>query len=178
MQKLIWQISLFVFVLVLLGAGCAKIQPQKSDTELPAEITKEPTKLDEALMEKQSEVNLKTHYPSFIPEGLEIDKDSLSVNAGVNGNKIITYTLGRQTEAESDEPWIMIQEQNNSNAELSHNLTVDETPLENLNGYSLATEGRLGKFYQIVFTTEDNTLIRITSKKFDAITLTKIAESM
>lgn len=178
MRKLIFQISLFVFGLILMGVGCAQTQPQKTNEELTQTPPREATKLDEALTEKQPEVNVKTHYPSFVPEGLEIDKNSISLNEGTNQNKITTYTLGKQTDASSDEPWIMIQEQNNSSEELANNLTPDEIPLENLNGYALATEGRLGKFYQVVFTTRDNTLIRITSKKFDTETLIKIAESM
>ena len=173
------KILLLASMLLLTGAGCAKIQAPKTNDAMVKEPPKEPTKLDEALLAKQPDNNLNTHYPSFIPDELQIDKDSLSVNDGPRGRKIITYTLGQQTDAESDEPWITVQEQSNSAAELNnYNLAENETALTRLNGYSLESEGRLGKFYQVVFATADNTLIRLTSKQFDLETLIKIAESM
>ena len=167
-------------ILLLAGVGCAPTTaPQSAEkNNQEQKLAKVETKLDEALSAKQPENNLKTNYPSFIPEGLAIDRDSLSVNDGPNGSKIVTYTLGRQTSAEADEPWIMIQEQSKASDELSHNLTANETALENLNGYAATTEGRLGTFHQVVFTTADNTLIRITSKQFDTEALIKIAESI
>ena len=173
------KILFLVGAILLIGAGCAKNSVVEIDAVVEKIPPKEPTKLDEALLEKQPDNNLNTHYPSFIPDELQIDKDSLSVNDGPRGRKIITYTLGQQTDAESDEPWITVQEQSNSAAELNnHNLAENETALTRLNGYSLESEGRLGKFYQVVFATADNTLIRLTSKQFDLETLIKIAESM
>ena len=173
------KILFLVGAILLIGAGCAKNSVVEIDAVVEKIPPKEPTKLDEALLEKQPDNNLNTHYPSFIPDELQIDKDSLSVNDGPRGRKIITYTLGQQTDAESDEPWITVQEQSNSAAELNnYNLAENETALTRLNGYSLESEGRLGKFYQVVFATADNTLIRLTSKQFDLETLIKIAESM
>ena len=173
------KILFLVGAILLIGAGCAKNSVVEIDAVVEKIPPKEPTKLDEALLAKQPDNNLNTHYPSFIPDELQIDKDSLSVNDGPRGRKIITYTLGQQTDAESDEPWITVQEQSNSAAELNnHNLAENETALTRLNGYSLESEGRLGKFYQVVFATADNTLIRLTSKQFDLETLIKIAESM
>ena len=173
------KILFLVGAILLIGAGCAKNSVVETDAVVEKIPPKEPTKLDEALLAKQPDNNLNTHYPSFIPNELQIDKDSLSVNDGPRGRKIITYTLGQQTDAESDEPWITVQEQSNSAAELNnYNLAENETALTRLNGYSLESEGRLGKFYQVVFATADNTLIRLTSKQFDLETLIKIAESM
>ena len=173
------KILFLVGAILLIGAGCAKNSVVEIDAVVEKIPPKEPTKLDEALLAKQPDNNLNTHYPSFIPNELQIDKDSLSVNDGPRGRKIITYTLGQQTDAESDEPWITVQEQSNSAAELNnYNLAENETALTRLNGYSLESEGRLGKFYQVVFATADNTLIRLTSKQFDLETLIKIAESM
>jgi hypothetical protein len=131
--------------------------------------------LDEIFSEKSSEAGFKTYYPSFIPGTIHLIKDSILISDIPDLGKVLTFNLGGSPD--SDLPWISVQQQvDNVNSE--HVLGPGEKAITNLNGYTLSNGNGAGEFYHAVFSTDDGTSIKLTSKHFNIVDLVKVARSM
>ena len=138
--------------------------------------TEEITELNQLFTSKSEESGIKTHYPTYIPEGIEFNKENIIVSQTETIGNVLTYSIGG--ELDSDLPWIMVQEQAENPDSGEHIPGPNETKIPNLNGYGVTSKNEAGTFNHVIFTTEDGTFVKITSKYFDLTTLSKIAKSM
>lgn len=188
MKKLI----LLACITVLIGAGCTKAPKQTSNNQTapntpapavgekktrPPEVNITPEEnaaLETTFAAKSEETGFKVYYPTFVPENLQVNKDSLLVNNAGTG-KIITYNLSAKNSAT---PQVYIQEQTQG-MELDPNIPEQQEAVY-LKGYIKTIKNDAGEFYVLVFVKDEKTTIRMSVKTdvMDADTLSKIAESM
>ncbi|MDP2693045.1 MAG: hypothetical protein Q8O88_05395 [bacterium] len=180
MKKIIILTSLFLLV----GAGCTGLVKKNAETNDSAQeeavkpnlSKQEISELDQLFSVKDEESGLKTHHPTYIPEEIKLNKESVLISDSEAIGKVLTYHIG--AEPGSDAPWILVQEQANSPENGTRVPSENEVDISGLNGYGITSKNEAGTFYHVVFTTEDNTFIKLTSKYFDINTLAKIAKSM
>lgn len=184
---------------LLIGAGCSKTpKPQNNqpiqNTPTTDETTGKKSRLPEVNITneqaaefetvfnaKSTEANFKIYYPTFIPNNLKLNKESLTITDLSETRRIVTYNLSDS--ANSPESLVSVQEQINSGTdgitELDQDIPKDEKA-EYLKGFIKKIETSGGSYYVLLFLKDNKTYIRISAKTdiMDTDTLSKIAESM
>ncbi|OGH59950.1 MAG: hypothetical protein A2725_01800 [Candidatus Magasanikbacteria bacterium RIFCSPHIGHO2_01_FULL_33_34] len=167
MKKIIILTSLLFF----LGIGCTKNTPPittNQTNKLPdTNVVKEPT--------IEEKIGFKIHYPSYIPNGLEFNRENLVTFSGIDNRKGATYLLGKSTD--TAEPWVIILEQKDTGEYTEIQKTAEK--IEGLlNGFYITNEVDSKTYYHVIFWTENSNTIKLSSNYYDVEELTKIAKSM
>lgn len=174
MKKIILISSLFL----LIGAGCAGVQKDTTDTDI--KNTPEKTGISEPIDNRtpeEKEVGFKVHYPEYIPDGFNINKDNLYTIDQNGIDKAVYYKL-EKTE-DGIEKFIAVQEtKNKMSAEERSQLTNVEDIPELLEGISLKTNFKSVPANHVIFTTRDGRTIQLSTEYFDTELLITIAKSM
>src|SRR3989344_5171490 len=145
-------------LLFFLGIGCTKNTPPittNQTNKLPdTNVVKEPT--------IEEKIGFKIHYPSYIPNGLEFNRENLVTFSGIDNRKGATYLLGKSTDT----------------AEYTEIQKTAEKIEGLLNGFYITNEVDSKTYYHVIFWTENSNTIKLSSNYYDVEELTKIAKSM
>lgn len=177
-------------IIMLAGAGCAKMPPKQVQTK-PTNQTTTSTNTDQTSQptNELEKVTFKIYYPTFTPTELKVNDSTLQTQRyGIKNDQLaVIYYLGN--ESTSDKPFIAIRQQSITAEQKikkyilpgTEEISITDNTLTNLEGYKMSYKNTNNELYNtVVFKTKDNTMIRITAKQIFANlnTLVQIAESM
>ncbi|OGH83089.1 MAG: hypothetical protein A2469_01775 [Candidatus Magasanikbacteria bacterium RIFOXYC2_FULL_40_16] len=174
MKKIIILAGLFL----LIGAGCGKTQTdsllgqennaQNKQTEQKQEVKK--------LTFEEERVGFNIHYPTFIPDGLALNKEELT--SFMAGNyKTSQYRLIDPTDPVK---YIAIQERQEDLSEEEKKMIDDDMKLKEFDsGYFTTQKLESGEeIKSVFFSAKNGHFVRLVSEYFDIETLAEVAKSM